>query len=133
LKKYLLDSNHLSAYLGRKAALEKRVDEALRAGDRFGICLPVLCEYRAGIRLSRRHRQNLARLQAALGIFRLRPADESVAAVFAEIFQELGSAGKMLSQFDLLIAAVTRANKLTLLTADSDFKPVSGLKVENWL
>jgi len=133
LKKYLLDTNHLSAYLDRKAALEQRLDKSLRAGDRFGICLPVLCEYRAGIRMSRRYRQNLARLQAALGIFRLWPADESTAAVFAEIFQELRSAGKMLSQFDLLIAAVARAHKLTLLTADRDFQQVSGLKVENWL
>ncbi len=133
MKKYLLDTNHLSAYLDRKAALEQRLDKSLRAGDRFGICLPVLCEYRAGIRMSRRYRQNLARLQAALGIFRLWPADESTAAVFAEIFQELRSAGKMLSQFDLLIAAVARAHKLTLLTADRDFQQVSGLKVENWL
>src|SRR5262249_25938922 len=45
--KYLLDTNHLSAYLDRQAALEKRIDTALRAGDRVGICLPVLCEYRS--------------------------------------------------------------------------------------
>jgi predicted nucleic acid-binding protein len=133
LNKYLLDTNHLSAYLDRKAALEQRIDAALRAGDRFGICLPVLCEYRAGIRLSKRYRQNLPRLQAALGIFRLWPADESTAVVFAEIFQELRAAGKMLSQFDLLIAAVARQYHLTVLTADQDFQPVSGLKIQNWL
>ena len=94
---------------------------------------PVLCEYRAGIRLSKRYRQNLARLQAAIGVFRLWPADESTAVAFAQIFQELRSAGKMLSQFDLLIAAVARQYKLTLLTSDHDFQPVSGLKVESWL
>jgi tRNA(fMet)-specific endonuclease VapC len=133
LTKYLLDTNHLSAYLDRKPALMKRIDAALRAGDRFGICLPVLCEYRAGIRLSKRYRQNFTRLQAALAIFRLWPADESTAVVFAEIFQELRVVGKMLSQFDLLIAAVARQQKLTLLTADQDFQPVSGLKTETWL
>jgi predicted nucleic acid-binding protein len=133
VKKYLLDTNHLSAYLDRQAALEKRIDTALRAGDRVGICLPVLCEYRSGIRVGKRYRRNLARLQAALGVFRLWPADESTAVVFAELIQELRAAGKMLSQFDLLIAAVARQHSLTLLTADQDFKPVSGLKVENWL
>ena len=133
MTKYLLDTNHLSAYLDRKPALMKRIDAALRAGDRFGICLPVLCEYRAGIRLSKRYRQNFTRLQAALGIFRLWPADESTAVVFAEIFQELRVVGKMLSQFDLLIAAVARQQKLTLLTADQDFQPVSSLKTETWL
>lgn len=133
MKKYLLDTNHLSAYLDRRPALEQKVDRALRAGDRFGICLPVLCEYRAGIRVSKRHRQNLARLDAALEVFRLWPTDESTAVVFAEIFQELRAGGKMLSQFDLLIAAVARQHNLTLLTADHDFEPVRGLKIRNLL
>ena len=133
MTKYLLDTNHLSAYLDRKSGLEHRIDSALRAGDRFGICLPVLCEYRAGIRVSKRFRQNFARLQAALGVFRLWPSDESTAATFAEVFQELRAAGKMLSQFDLLIAAVARQQQLTLLTADQDFQVVSGIVTDNWL
>jgi predicted nucleic acid-binding protein len=77
--------------------------------------------------------QNLTRLQAALAIFRLWPIDEQTAAEFAALFQELRSAGRVLSQFDLLIAAVARQFKLTLLTADQDFQPVSQLRVENWL
>ena len=133
MNRYLLDTNHLSAYLDRRPALLQRIDAALRAGDRFGICLPVLCEYRAGIRLGRRYRSNLSRLQAALAIFRLWPTDEQTAAEFATLFQELRAAGRMLSQFDLLIAAVARQGKLTLLTEDRDFKPVSQLPVENWL
>jgi predicted nucleic acid-binding protein len=106
---------------------------ALQAGDRLGICLPVLCEYRAGIRMSRRYRQNLACLQATMAIFRLWPADEQTAVEFAAIFQELRAAGRMMAQFDLLIAAVAHQFKLTLLTADRDFQPVSRLQVENWL
>ncbi len=133
MNRHLLDTNHLSAYLDRQPALEQRIDAGLRAGDRFGICLPVLCEYRAGIRLSRRYRQNLARLQAALALLRLWPTDEQTAAEFAELFQELRSAGRMLSQFDLLIAAVARQHKLILLTADQDFQAVSRVKIENWL
>jgi predicted nucleic acid-binding protein len=113
--------------------LTGRTETALRAGDRFGICLPVLCEYRTGIRISRRFRQNLARLQAALTIIRLWPTDEQTAAEFAELFQELRSIGRMLSQFDLMIAAVARQFDLTLLTADQDFQPVNRLKIENWL
>jgi predicted nucleic acid-binding protein len=133
VNRYLLDSNHLSAYLDRQPVLAQKVNEALRAGDRFGICLPVLCEYRAGIRLGRRYPQNLTRLQAALAIFRMWPIDEQTAAEFAVLFQELRSTGRVLSQFDLLIAAVARQFKLTLLTADQDFQAVSQLRAENWL
>ncbi len=133
MNRYLLDTNHLSAYLDRVPDLKRRVDAALRSGDRFGICLPVLCEYKAGIRLGRRFRQNLARLQAALAIFRLWPADEQIASEFATLFQELRTAGQMLSQFDLLIAAIARHGKLTLLSADRDYERVQQLRVENWL
>jgi predicted nucleic acid-binding protein len=133
LNRYLLDTNHLSAYLDRQPALIQRVEAALRAGDRLGICLPVLCEYRAGIRLGRRYQQNLARLRTALAIFRLWPTDEQTAGEFAVLFQELRSTGRVLSQFDLLIAAVARQYRLTLLTADQDFQPVGRLHIENWL
>ena len=133
MNRYLLDTNHLSAYLDRHPVLGPRIDAGLRAGDRFGLCFPVLCEYRAGIRLSRRYRQNLARLQAALAVFRLWPSDEQTAAEFAELFQELRALGRMLAQFDLLIAAVARQHKLILLTADQDFQGVRRLKIEDWL
>jgi predicted nucleic acid-binding protein len=133
LNRYLLDTNHLSAYLDRHPGLQPRVDAALRDGDHFGICLPIHCEYRAGIRVRRRYRQNLARFQAALGVFRLWPTDEDTAAEFAAIFGELRAAGQMLAQFDLLIAAVARQYKLILLTADQDFQSVNRLRTENWL
>jgi predicted nucleic acid-binding protein len=128
--RYLLDTNHLSAYLDRNAAVEIRVDTAVRTG--LGSACPS-CEYRAGIRVSRRYQQNLARLEAALHIFRLWPADERTATEFAELFRELRAAGKMLSQFDHLIAAIARRHNLTLLSADHDFDSVSRLKIENWL
>jgi tRNA(fMet)-specific endonuclease VapC len=133
VNRYLLDTNHPSAYLDRQPRIEQKIDDALRGGDRVGICLPVWCEYRAGIRLSRRFKQNLSRLQSALGVLRLWPANEATAAEFAEIFRELRDEGRVLSQFDLLIAAHARQLDLTLLTADQDFQPVKRLKIENWL
>jgi hypothetical protein len=79
VNRYLLDTNHLSAYLDRHSSLEARVDAALLGGHRFGITLPVLCEYRAGIAAGSRFQRNLARLSAAMGIFRLWPADQQTA------------------------------------------------------
>ena len=72
-------------------------------------------------------------IQAALGVLRLWPADEATAAAFADIFRELRAEGRMLSQFDLLIAALARQHGLILLTADQDFQPVKGLPIDNWL
>ena len=40
MNRYLLDTNHVSAYLDRQPALTQRVDAALRAGDRLGFACP---------------------------------------------------------------------------------------------
>jgi len=133
MNRYLLDTNHLSAYLDRQSGIERKIDGALRTGHRVGVCLPVLCEYRAGIRLGRRYQQNLNRLQAALAILRLWPMDENTASEFAQFFQELRAAGRVLSQFDTLIGALARQRDLILLTADRDFDGLKTLKVENWI
>ncbi len=133
MNRYLLDTNHLSAYIDGHANICKRVDDAIRTGDRHGICLPVLCEYRGGIRAGKRFQRNLARLQRTLKALRLWPADEDTAVAFAALFLELRSAGRMLSEFDLLIAAIARQYHAVLLTADKDFKPVTRLKIESWL
>lgn len=133
MTKYLLDTNHLSAYLARHPTLETRIDAAMRAGDRFGLCLPVLFEYRAGIRLGRYYQRNLSRLRASLTLFRLWPMDVDTSGEFADLFRECREQGRVMSQFDMTIAAVARQQDLVLLSADQDFKGVARLKWENWL
>ena len=133
MKRYLLDTNHLSAYLDLQPVVVQRIDAAILSGHRFGICFPVLCEYRGGIRVGRRYRRNLTRLKAAFSFLRLWPIDESTVDEFADIYRELSAAGRMIGQFDLLIASVVRQHKLILLTADQDFQNVSGIRIENWL
>ncbi len=119
--------------LGRHPTLEPKVDDAFRRGDRVGVCLPVLCEYRAGIRVGRRFQKNLTRLETALSVLRIWPLDEGTAHEFGDIFQELRKAGQPLSPFDLLIAALARQHGLIVLTADQDFQRVKRLQVQNWL
>jgi tRNA(fMet)-specific endonuclease VapC len=131
---YLLDTNHLSAYLKRHAALIQRIESHLRMGDRFGITLPVLCEYRAGVALGKKSQRNLARLAAARRFLKLWPLDERTSIEFAALVKDLRQRGRALGQFDALIAAVARQHGFTLLTADSDFASVVHLmRVENWL
>ena len=131
--KYLLDTNHLSAYLDRHSVLEPRIDAALRAGDRIGVCLPVLFEYRAGIRLGRYYQRNLSRLRASLTLFRVWPLDVETSSEFADLFRECRERGRTMSQFDMTIAALARQHDLVLLSADQDFQAAERLKWENWL
>jgi tRNA(fMet)-specific endonuclease VapC len=130
--RYLLDTNHLSAYCDA-ASVERRIDDAVKQGHRFGLTIPVLCEYRSGIAAGKRHKKNLARLEKSLGGFRIWPVDNDTTIEFAQIATELRAIGRVLSPFDVLIAASARQLDLILLSADRDFDAVSRLKVENWL
>jgi predicted nucleic acid-binding protein len=56
-----------------------------------------------------------------------------IAPLYAEIYHELRDKGRVLSQVDMLLAAMTRSMSATLLTSDRDFDALSDLDVENWL
>jgi predicted nucleic acid-binding protein len=60
---YLLDTNHLGAAVRRVSTVRDQINQRKRQGQRFGTCVPVLCELEAGFRQLTRpevHRQTLA-------------------------------------------------------------------------
>jgi len=64
---------------------------------------------------------------------RIWPLQVEVADEYGVLFRELRQVGRALSQVDIMLAAMARANGLTLLTHDRDFEAVQKLKVESWL
>ncbi|MGZ3486442.1 MAG: type II toxin-antitoxin system VapC family toxin [Isosphaeraceae bacterium] len=52
---------------------------------------------------------------------------------YAEIYHDLRARGRVLSQVDMLLAALARSMNATLLTSDRDFEALPELRVENWL
>jgi len=49
------------------------------------------------------------------------------------VFNELRQKGRVLSQVDMILAAMGRQHKLTILTTDRDFEALSHLRTENWV
>lgn len=130
---FLLDTNHLGAALHAYSPLRESIFQKSRDGNRFGTCVPVLCEMEAGYRplaLREAHERALRRLMQHVRIWPLEP---EVATTYGKLYQELRAAGRVLSQVDLMLAALARQKNLTLLTSDRDFDAVSGLRLENWL
>jgi len=63
---------------------------------------------------------------------RLWPLDSETARLYGKVYIELRDQGRVLSQIDMVLAALARQHKLTLLTTDRDFEALSDLRVENW-
>jgi predicted nucleic acid-binding protein len=49
MKRYLLDTNHLSEAVGRVSVVRDRIQQMHRQGIVFGTCGPVLCELLVGV------------------------------------------------------------------------------------
>jgi tRNA(fMet)-specific endonuclease VapC len=116
MARYLLDTNHVSAALDGASALRDRLHQAFQAGHRLGTCVPVLCELEVGIAQTRRRDQNRRILAMLLRRVRVWPLDSTTPTLYAEIYHDLRSQGRVLSQVDMLLAALARSMNATLLT-----------------
>ena len=103
-----------------------------RAGHRFISCYPVLCELEVGIQQTPKPEENRRRLAHLLRHVRLWPLDAETARLYGAVYIELRRLGRVLSQVDMMLAALARQHKLTVLTTDRDFEALADLRIENW-
>ena len=129
---YLLDCNHLSPALRKTSKLRNRIEQRRLAGDRFVCCHPVLCELEAGIQHTPKPDENRRQLSHLLNHIRLWPLDRDTSRQYGSIYLELRRKGRVLSQVDIMLAALARQHKLTLLTSDLDFQALPDLTLEDW-
>jgi tRNA(fMet)-specific endonuclease VapC len=129
---FLLDTNHVGLAVNRVSVVGQRVFEARQAGVRLGTCLPVLCEIEAGVRQVRRKAKYRADLNHLLKQIRLWPIDLETTRLYGDVYAELRRRGRVLSQVDIMIAALARQRKLTILTTDRDFGALPGIRTADW-
>jgi tRNA(fMet)-specific endonuclease VapC len=133
MNRYLLDTNHLTDAIKPVSRVRDRIEQARRSGLKVGTCIPVVCELEAGLQRLARHnlyRQALERLFVRV---RLWPLDRGVARHYGDVFNDLRNRGRVLSQVDILLAALCHSMDLILVTSDRDFEALPNLRREDWL
>ena len=128
---YLLDTNHASAVFSYKLDLASHPKRT--PTHQFGLPLPVIAELWFMVFASARLQKNQHRLLEIMPDFTPRPFDEKAAVEFGRIKADLKKTGSPIPTVDVQIAAIARANGLTVLTADRHFNGIQGLNVETWL
>ncbi len=128
---YVLDTNVVSDFLKKQPTVLAAVHEHILDGDRLFIAPHVhyelvrgLLRYSATIQLKRLSEEILPLLEWVA----LTDADWLQAAHF---WATTVSAGKQLTDMDLLVAALTQRLDATLVTADDDFDALP-IKRVNW-
>jgi tRNA(fMet)-specific endonuclease VapC len=129
---WLLDTNAWIQILKRPGGrLEQTV--VSHAPDEILLCSVVKGELWHGAQKYERRDRRLAVLAKLFAAFVSLPFDDDAAWHYAEIRHDLEVAGQVIGPNDLKIAAVCRANGLTLVTSNSvEFSRIAGLRIEDW-
>jgi tRNA(fMet)-specific endonuclease VapC len=131
--RYLLDTGITSDFINRRHDVYETAMEAIRRGDRVGTTFIVLAELRAGIEYSESRERNLQILNRALPALTVWPFENNAALVYGRLWADLKKRGELIPQNDTQIAAIALSlGNCVVVTKDSDFQVVSGLKVEDW-
>jgi tRNA(fMet)-specific endonuclease VapC len=129
---WLLDTNACIRYLnGRSPKLRAKFDATDPAEIR--VCSVVKAELFFGAALSNDPAKTLANQRLFLSRFLSLTFDDASAEAYANIRADLTRQGQLIGPNDLMIAAICRANDVTLVTHNvSEFGRVAGLKIEDW-
>jgi len=130
---YLLDTNHLGHAVTPGSVIRQRIADLRTRGVKVGTCIPVLCEIEAGIQQVSQPDLYRFNLQSLLRQVRIWPVDRSTSRIYGELHHDLKRSGRVLSQVDMMIAALAQQMNLTIATTDGDFSALSKLPTENWL
>ena len=96
------------------------------------LCAVVKAELWHGAEKYGNRERRLRALEILFAPFASLPFDDAAARQYAEIRHRLETQGRVIGPNDLKVAAIARAHGLTLVSADSEFRRVPGLIVEDW-
>lgn len=129
---YLLDANTCIGFLNGTSERIRHHMETVAARD-IALCSVVKAEMIYGAFKSAWPERNLIRQRHFFRRFVSLPFDDSAADAYGEIRAHLEKVGKLIGPNDLMIAAIARANGLTLVTHNTrEFQRVEGLRLTDW-
>jgi tRNA(fMet)-specific endonuclease VapC len=129
---YILDTNTCIYWLKGKEEIRRKVKEV--GADHLKTTMITLAELRYGAYNSQKVKENLKNIDNFLRKVEILPLHEEATDIFGKLKVELRRIGKMIEDFDILIASITLSHGGILVTNNVEhFKNIGGLSYENWL
>jgi len=129
---HLLDTNVCVSYLrGKNTRVQTRFAAHVPAD--LVVCSAVVAELCVGAVRSTNPAAEQAKVDAFLTAYRSLPFDDDAARAYAAVRADLEIRGLLVSDFDMVIAAVALIHGLTVVTHNTgEFSRVRGLALEDW-
>jgi tRNA(fMet)-specific endonuclease VapC len=130
---YVLDTNIISALLKGNQLAKDQIQNAILEGSEIFINAITYYEIKRGL-LAANLKNKMKRFNLFCKRFSLLLLDsESIFDEAAEIYANLKKQGKLLEDADILIASAVKTRDFILVSNDTDFNRIQGLKMENWM
>lgn len=130
---YVLDTNIITAILKGDEKVKKMAQKVRLQGKRVFINGISYYEIKRGL-LARKAIAQLGKFNLLCREFGLiLPDTQSIFDRAAEIYADLQQTGELIEDADILIASITSSRDFILVSDDTDFNRIQGLRIENWL
>ena len=129
----ILDTDIIVALLkGTPGAIQK-ITSIEEKGETISTTIITVYELLKGAYLSRMCEENLAKVADSISNLQILDLTFNACQEAAKIYKELKNKGHMVGEFDILIAAITRANQEELVTRDEHFELlIPASKLQKW-
>jgi tRNA(fMet)-specific endonuclease VapC len=128
----IIDTNVVVALLkGSPDALEQ-INALIQKNDQIAITTITVYELLKGAYLSSRRQENLKAVKETISNMLVLDLSPEACEEASNIYCDLRKSGKLISEFDILIASIAKVNGQAILTLDQHFKSINGLELIKW-
>ncbi len=110
----------------------EKVRELVNKNDPVAITIITAYELLKGANLSSKRQENLIDVRKAISNIQVLDLSPEACEEASNIYCELQKSGNLISEFDILIAAIAKTNGEAVLTRDKHFRSIRGLELTKW-
>ena len=133
MKKSLLDTSILIAFLRGERSVVSKVKEYLEKFDKLSLSIITYYEILRGLKYLGNERK-LREFEELMDKSEIITLDRDIIRKASKIYAELKREGKIIEDADILIAATCLVKGFVLITDnEKHFRRIKGLETENWL
>lgn len=130
---YIIDTNIITAYLKGNDNIFDKINEIILRGEEVFINGISYYEIKRGL-LYKNAKKQLRKFEIMCETCNFMSLDNvNIFDKASNIYSELRRKGKLIEDADILISSISLIKNCILVSNDTDFNRIDGLKIENWL
>ena len=128
----ILDTDVLIALLNGEPNAKNAIEHLEENGEKAATTIITVYELLRGAYISTNHERNLAEVQDLLSNIEILNLTIQACEEASKIYRDLRRAGRLIGEFDTLIAAIVKMHSEAVMTRDEHFSLIQGIDIVEW-